>query len=254
MIHRLKKITDGLYRGSAPSPEDLLFLKYKLGINKIVSLDELSGKKIDRAAKLLGIKHIMDPINYDSKASLLNFFKHNLKKLLLDNGPTFIHCCAGKDRTGLVSAIFECKYMGVKPEDAIKEAKSLGFGIGIDPKITKLYEKLINLCKPEKDVNNADIVSETRDYISDNRGGVLDEAHQGSFSPYLSPTRMYPYDAVYKDVDSQSPTRENYKQLTKEDLDNMKEDEAVPAVGVYNNDAGVAGFGPTLNMSGFIYD
>lgn len=253
MIHRLRKITDGIYRGSAPSPDDVKQLHDNLGIKKIVSLDYASGKAISRVCKLLGIKHIMVPIDSDHlKATLLNLFKHNLKDLLEKDGPTFVHCRAGKDRTGFVSALFKCKYLGTDPEEALEEAKSLGFGINCDPKMIKTFEKLIRACKPAKDKNEADIVSNEREYKSDFRDGFLDTHHDGSFAPYLSKTRQYPMDAVYNYIVDQSPTRENYpayKSIKEHDhRDN------VPLVGVFDNNAGIRGFGPVDNAGGFIYE
>src|SRR5574338_821203 len=106
MIHKLRKITDGVYRGSAPSPADVKQLHDNLGIKKIVSLDYEDGKRIDRTCKLLGIKHIMAPIDHGNlKATLIDLFKHDLKDLLTKDGPTFLHCHAGKDRTGFVAAL-----------------------------------------------------------------------------------------------------------------------------------------------------
>lgn len=249
MIHRLREITKGLYRGSAPTPKDVLWLKENLGINKIVSLDQETGEKIDRACKMLGITHVKQYLD-GSKRTLLQLLHHNLKDLLMNGGPTFIHCHEGKDRTGLVSALFECKYLGMDPEKAIEKAKSLGFGVGVDPRIVYLYEKIIRSCKPAKDTNSADIVSNEREYKGDNRDSFLDEGHQGSFAPYLDHTRQYPYDITYNPINDQSPTRQNYDQPIKEH-DNRDE---IPQVGIYNNDAGVGGFGPTENAGGFIYD
>jgi hypothetical protein len=248
-------IPNKLYRGSAPSPEDVKYLKDKFNIKKIISLDGASGNRISRSCKLLGISQIMLPIGIENtKKDLLHIFrKYNLKKLLLNDGPTFIHCFAGKDRTGLICALFECKYLGVDPEDAIKEAKLLGFGIGVDPKIINLFEKLIRSCKPEKsDVNDASIVENEREYIGDNRDSFLDEGRQGSFAPYLSPTRQHPVDALYSYIDDQSPTRENY-QSENPFIDTSHKD-VIPVVGLFNNESGARGFGPTENYSGFFYD
>lgn len=261
MIHRLRKVADGLFRGSAPNPKDVLWLKEILGIKKIVSLDKETGDRIDRACKMLGINHVKAYIDYDRR-SLYNVLSHNLKTLLLDGGPTYLHCAAGKDRTGLLAALFKCKYMGMNPEDAITEAKSLGFGIGISPETTHLYEKIIRSCKPSKDpdVNSADIVGNERDYIGDNRDSYLDEAQRGSFAPYLDHTRQNPMDAVYVYINDQSPTRENYQQTWKEPKERLEEDainshdDTIPQVGVFNNDAGQGGFGPTENYGGFFYD
>jgi protein tyrosine/serine phosphatase len=257
MIHRLRKVTDQLYRGSAPSPKDVLWLKENLGIKKIVSLDKIAGDRIDRTTKLLGIKHIICPIGHPNfKHSLLHFLKHDLKELLLEGGPTYVHCQAGKDRTGLAVALVQCKYLGKSPEDALEEAKSLGFGLDVDPKPIHVFEKLIKACKPakDKDTNHADIVSNEREYISDNRDSFLDEGHQGSFAPYLNVTRQNPQDALYNFVVDQSPTRENYHHGKPIKEHESQEEDVVPMVGVYDNDAGGRGFGPAENNGGFIYD
>lgn len=253
MIERFRVVIPNvLYRGSAPSPNDIKWLKDKLGVKKIVSLDKQSGERVNRVCKLLGIQHIKMYIQDDRK-TLLNFLTQDLKKLFLEGGPTFCHCFAGHDRTGLAMALVQCKFLGVKPEKAIQEAKSLGgFGIDFPPSLAKLYEKIIRSCKPIKDNNSADIVSNERTYIGDNRDSFLDEAHQGSFAPYLDPTRMFPYDAVYNEINDQSPTRENYNQETSS---MVNEDQAIPNVGVYNNDGGgINGQGPCINSGGFIYD
>jgi hypothetical protein len=252
MIHRLRKVTDGLFRGSAPNAKDVLWLKEILGIKKIVSLDQETGDKIDRACQMLGIQHVKAYINH-TRQSLYHALNHNLRDLLLDGGPTYVHCAEGKDRTGLIVALFKCKYMGMDPDKAIEEAKSLGFGVGVDPQVTHLYEKIIKSCKPAKDTNHADIVGNEREYISDNRDTYLDESRQDSWAPYLDHTRQDPMDAVYNYINDQSPTRENYNQEPiKQHNDNK--DETIPQVGVFNNDAGSRGFGPTENYGGFFYD
>lgn len=252
MIQRFRKITPMLFRGSAPSPKDVLRLKNELGINKIVSLDEASGERISRTCKLLSINQVKIYLD-GSRQTLLELLNHNLKSLLLDDGPTFFHCQAGKDRTGLLAALFKCKYMGMSPDSALDEAKSLGFGLGVNPKVIKLYENIIKACKPEVDSNSADIVSNEREYIGDNRDSFLDEGHQGSFAPYLSKTRQDPMDAVYNYIDDQSPTRQNYQDY-KSIKEHNQEEDVIPLVGVFNNDAGARGFGPTENYGGFFYD
>lgn len=257
MIYRFREIIPNvLYRGSAPTPRDVFFLKNKYNINKIISLDYEDGKKISKACKMLGVEQVLLPIGLDDVYSdLFKIFKYNLRDLLLIGGPTFIHCHAGKDRTGLLSALFKCKYMGMDPEEAIEEAESLDFGIGLDPKITNLFKKLIRSCKPENDNfleqnSGSNIVSNQREYISDNKSSFLDESRQGSFAPYLTPTRQYPIDALYSYINDQSPTRENYDR----EVQKGTEHDVVPLVGVFDNNGGVRGFGPTEPASGFIYD
>lgn len=254
MIQRfIEVVPKKLFRGSAPTPQDVKLLKDKFNINKIISLDEQAAKSIHRACKLLGIKQVVLPIGLDNvKKDLLNIFKYDLKKLLLDDGPTFVHCQAGKDRTGLMIALFKIKYLGMDPEEAIAEAESLGFGIGVDDNIINLFKKLIRNAKPSK--NKIDefstIVSNERQYIGDNRDTFLDESRQGSFAPYLTPTRQYPMDALYVYINDQSPTRENYKEVNP--YIEPKEN-SIPQVGLFNNDAGIHGAGPAEPVGGFIY-
>jgi len=258
MINKFRTvIPNKLYRGSSPSPQDVKHLKEKLGIKKIVSLDQKAGERIDRVCNLLGIKHIKMYINPGRK-SLLHFVSQDLKKLFLEGGPTFVHCHYGKDRTGLACALVKCKYFGESPEKAIAEAKSLGFGVGVAPEVTYLYEKIIRSCKKSKDENSADIVSNEQEYQGDNRDSFLDEGHQGSFSPFLDGgIRQYPYDAPFNFINEQAPTRENFRNDNFDDdngtLREEAESDSVPVVGVFDNDAGIRGVGPTDLPGGFIY-
>jgi hypothetical protein len=257
MIHRFVEVIPNLlFRGSAPSPDDVRLLKEKLKINKIISLDQLDADRISRACKLLDIEQVIIPIEFDSLyEDIFKLLKFNLKELLLDNAPTFVHCHAGKDRTGLLIGLFKTKYLGMDPEDAINEAVSLGFGVGLDPKVVTLFKKLIRNSKLEKDnlmskLDGSNIVSNQREYISDNRDTFLDEGRRGSFAPYLTPTRQYPMDALYVYINDQSPTRENYNRPVQP----AENKDIVPLVGLFNNDAGIRGVGPVENYSGFFYD
>lgn len=254
MLHRLRQVTKGLYRGSAPTPQDLQWLHDKLGIRKVVSLDHDSGEKIARSCKLLGI-HQVKVYVYD-RPSLMRLLQHNLKELLIDGGPTYVHCLHGKDRTGLLCALFECKYLGKSPAEALDEAKKLGFGIGVDPKFVHLYEELIKQCKPVGDNNSADIVSNEREYRGDNRDSYLDEARRDSFSLYLDHTKQAPADNVYNPLYDQSPTRQNYEEYRNPHKNPRIQDgsDELPMVGQYDNGAGLLGAGPVFPAGGFLSD
>ena len=61
VIVRFREVVPGkLYRGSAPTPDDVVSLHEKLGVRKIVSLDEKTGDRIERACRLLGIRHVKE--------------------------------------------------------------------------------------------------------------------------------------------------------------------------------------------------
>jgi hypothetical protein len=251
MIRRFRTVVPNkLYRGSAPSPNDVMELKEKLGINKIVSLDQKAGDRIVRACKLLGIEHIKLYIDWDRK-TLYHALNQNLKHLLIDDGPTYLHCERGKDRTGLIVALFKCKYLGMEPHQALAEAKSLGFGIGMHPATVNLYQKLILSCQQAKpDQNSADIVSNEREYVGDNRDSFLDEVHRGDFSAQLDHTKQDPMDALYPHTMDQVPSRENYPDTSLFQHDpNMTI--TAPNVGDYDNESGLAGAGPVERVDGW---
>lgn len=199
MIKRFLKVNDNLYRGGAPSVQDVIDLK-KMGINKIVSLDEMSGKKIDRICKLLGIEHVIVPLDVSKPRSILSLLGFDLYNLLIDNGPTFVHCHEGKDRTGMVVAMFKCKYEGWSFEKATREAIKIGFGLGLPPKTIHMYLQLIkDYCQPKDDENSADIVENSRP-ASKWDGTVIDNADISSFAPYLDFGTQYPYNSEYDQV------------------------------------------------------
>jgi hypothetical protein len=260
MIERFRKITDGLYRGSAPSENDVKNLHKYLNIKKIVSLDKETGEAINNICNNLGIEHIIIPLN-GRKGPLAKLMSYDLYDLLMSGGPTYIHCMAGKDRTGLVSAMFKCLYMDWTYDQAMQEAKSLGFGVGVSPFIVGMYSNILKkICQQKEESSNnlhgTDIVHNERNYKSDSdgRGSYLDQAHQGSFAPYLSKTRQYPYDNSYNPIYDQSPTRYNYPTLIDPYTQEPPNTDGVPMVGYYNTDAGVRGFGPAEPYGGFIYD
>jgi hypothetical protein len=255
LIKRFIKVTNDLYRGSAPSAEDVTNLHQYFNVRKIVSLDADAAAKIDKITKALGIKHIIIPINGRDIDPIITLVSQDFKKLFLEDGPTFVHCLAGKDRTGMVIAMLQCKYLGVPCENAIKEAFKIGFGIGLNPSVTKFYlnviKKYCNCAQgnsSHNDSNSADIVDNSRPG-DDWRGSVLDAADISSFAPYLDYDRQYPYDAVYDYTNQQYPTRNN------RDLEKVKNEDGrgsdVPLVGLYDNDSGVHGTGPVEPGNGF---
>lgn len=256
MIKRFRKVTKDLYRGSAPSENDVRNLHKYLKINKIVSLDKATGDAIDGVCHDLGIEHIIIPLN-GRRDSLLKLFSYDLHDLLMNNCPTFFHCLEGKDRTGFLAALYKCSYMGWTYDRAMEEAKSLGFGVGVSPFIIGLYSNLLKKCCKEKsDKNDASsIVDAARDYkvSGDGRGSYLDQATNGSFAPFLSPQRQYPYDPVYSPAVDQSPTRENQaiKPYVEVGTDSKKPVN-MPLIGGYDNVTGIGGAGPISFYSGFL--
>ncbi len=145
-MKRFFRVNDNLFRGGSPSIDDISKLKNNFNIKRIVSLDEESGKHISRVCKALDIEQIIISIDVSKNSTLSKLFKYNIIDLLKDNSPTFVHCLQGKDRTGLVIGIFRCtdSEYNWSCDKSFKEAKSFGFGTGLNEKTKSLYKKLIS--------------------------------------------------------------------------------------------------------------
>lgn len=257
MIHRfIEVLPHKLYRGSAPSPQDVINLYKHYGIRKIVSLDKDTGHAIEKVCKMLQIEHVLIPLHPTAVSikPLIHLLQQDLYKLLIEGGPTYVHCYQGKDRTGLVVAMFKCQYMGMDCHAALDEAKRIGFGIGLEPKVIKLFEKLIcKSCKSKhnhtkKDDNDADIVGNSREHY-DFMGSVIDSATMQSFAPFMDGSKWQPYSPQYYYVYDQYPTRTNFDLPVDGPI--KFEDDTIPQIGIYDDSAGVRGFGPVELGSGF---
>lgn len=157
---RFSKVTDGLFRGGKPSSNDLHLLKEK-GIKKIVSLDEEIGKSIRPICKKLGLEHMIVGLTdgNDPKVSVL---KKIVIPSLLDNGPTYVHCRHGKDRTGMCIAMFRV-HSGWPVYDALSEAYDFDMGKGLKTPSKESYYNAVNEYANSMDSSSAiDAVSKTR--------------------------------------------------------------------------------------------
>jgi hypothetical protein len=260
MIYNFRKISNNLYRGSAPSIEDVIILDKKFNIKKIVSLDEDAGKRIDRACRLLDINHVMLPIDVGKKLSLIKFLNQDVVELFDHGGPTYVHCIHGKDRTGLACAMYRCEKQNWSCGEALEEAKSFGFGIGVDPRIIKLYIKLIkNACGCSKnDTNHTefgyDIVSNQREYPSDYADYTLGNWEQQSWSPYEDyRVKAWPGSTQQIDYPEQYSSREDYGLDDTTPDSSMDYGRGFPQPGGWDTSIlGINGTGPSLVGSGYI--
>lgn len=98
------------------------------------------------------------------------------------------------------------------------------------------------------DVNNADIVSNQRDYRYDNKDSYLNDANRSSIAPYMDPSRTYP-DRDYPLLREQSSTRQNYNQEKKFNTDII-----MPNVGLYDNSGPMKGISPVESPGELIYN
>jgi protein tyrosine phosphatase (PTP) superfamily phosphohydrolase (DUF442 family) len=117
------KVSETLWRGSQPTAEGFRNLE-KLGVKTIVSFRH----DHDDLPLLRGtnLKYLRIPSRayHPTDAHLARFLR-----LMLDpaNGPVFIHCAQGRDRTGYNAAAYRMVVQGWSAEEAIAEMKRFRF-------------------------------------------------------------------------------------------------------------------------------
>jgi protein tyrosine/serine phosphatase len=117
-----------LWRSAQPSEEALVRMK-KHGLKTVINLrrDESNDSWEKAVAEKIGLGYYYFPMEAQDE--------HDLEKIdqilavIQDpaNQPALIHCAGGKDRTGLIAAIYKIQYTDQKFEDVHKEMLMLGY-------------------------------------------------------------------------------------------------------------------------------
>lgn len=256
MIKNLQAVRQNLLRGSAPKLADISFLSQAFGVKKIISLDQETGLFIAPLCKKRKIEQVIIPLNVGDKSSLKYLLNYNVHELIDPAIPTFVHCLHGKDRTGFFIALVRITLDHWSYQEAMDEAKSFGFGIGVDPSMIALYEKLLKHLSPKKDSNQADIVSNTLE-SNQYRDYTLDALYPLSFAPYGDPdVRKFPYSNVYPYFDdAQYPTRADYglKGIDMDHEETIPSGDHIPMTGIFDSGVQMTNIsGPSLIGGGFV--
>jgi hypothetical protein len=183
-MDRFAVVDDMLLRGSAPDADDLAMLKNVWKVKNILSLDEESGEKINPACRKLGLKHLVLPLS-DGNGPL-NAKLASIVPVLSRNGPTYVHCYHGQDRTGMAVAMYRVAN-GWSLRKALKEAYEHEMGLRFkedeEDKYRSYYGAVAKFAHGgygQEDVNDAspasDIVELARDILSEtNREPASDD-------------------------------------------------------------------------------
>lgn len=115
------------FRGGQPSAEGLRQL-HALGVRTVVNLrhrtDEMDAER--QAAEALGMRWVNLPMRYWWRPSRrqVREFLHVVRTA---QGPIYIHCRQGRNRTSTMAAIYRMAQNGWSADNAYREA--LGFGL-----------------------------------------------------------------------------------------------------------------------------
>lgn len=119
------KINDNIYRSAQPTEVGMAQLKHEIGIKTIIDLrafhsdtDEIGSTSLLNERLHVNAWHIEN----EDVIKVMRILSHQ------ENGPFLIHCQAGADRTGLMSAMYRIFYHGWTKEQAIDEMVNGGYG------------------------------------------------------------------------------------------------------------------------------
>jgi protein tyrosine/serine phosphatase len=153
-IANFSKVNDFLYRGGRPNSAGLSYLQ-SLNVRTVINLQggDLNNPRYRAFMKWWEPGELANAIaaemNLSESLGLLFFSKPldaldpvsdeddvRIDEILAIMGnpamrPVFVHCEHGVDRTGLIIALYEVKYLGMSPDDAYNEWRASGHkGIG----------------------------------------------------------------------------------------------------------------------------
>lgn len=242
--NKFRKVSAEIYAGAMPNLENLIQLKKQYNIKYILTLNEDGASKIEnylmqinqKLSKLQQIKHIVIPISPSATIldDNLKYLIRNIREILDNNQPIYLHCAQGQDRTGLAIGIFLIKKFNKDFESALSEIKRYGFGNGINKRTYTLYLTILKTLSEhrEMDISSADDAAflSRQTFLS----GLNPQA-QGvqSFAPFAD----IPYQSL-----------ENFDDF----LEETRSYQGVPMMGSYHNMGPIRGTGPVENSAGGI--
>jgi len=129
-IPKLSEVDPGaVYRGAQPTElADYQRLRDEFGVRTIINLRKDETVEQERVTvEALGMKFMSFPMtamSYPSKKKMNRIYAAMTNP---DLQPVFIHCKAGKDRTGLAVGLYRVKKQNWDRHDAYQEMLSFGF-------------------------------------------------------------------------------------------------------------------------------
>ena len=120
------QVDNHLFRGAQPSAPEFQTLAH-MGIKTVLDLREeshASGEQ--RIVEAAGMRYISLPMHGMEAPSDQQIARALAVIEDAGNGPVFVHCRRGADRTGTVIACYRISHDGWRNEQALREARSFG--------------------------------------------------------------------------------------------------------------------------------
>lgn len=138
------KVHDGLYRGSWPNAEQLNRMRNALGIKTVVTLHSNYGEEPRKLAQLRS-QLLSGMFHYDLEVQSASSFIVAAQTVIGLEGPTYIHCSAGANRTGktvlIAQILLDCNSGRVVTQPRLQQYLSQALEFGFDHE--KSYKRVL---------------------------------------------------------------------------------------------------------------
>lgn len=123
-LSNVGRVAPGILRGAQPGPEGYETLR-KMGIKTVINLRSRHGEK--KAVEAKGLRSVEIPM--DAMKNVDPAAVRKVLSVMVDpaNQPVFVHCTLGKDRTGVVVAVYRMEVEGWSEAEAEAEMDAFGF-------------------------------------------------------------------------------------------------------------------------------
>ncbi len=154
------KVTDTLFRGSWPSVKQLNRMQNTLGVKTIATLHSNYGEEPSKLAKLK--KELPSGMSL-CEVEVLDASSFILAAQTVINieGPTYVHCSAGANRTGktvlIAQILLDCNYGRVVTQQQLQKylSQALEFGFDYEKTYKRILEEALKILLSQGRINIA---------------------------------------------------------------------------------------------------
>jgi protein tyrosine phosphatase (PTP) superfamily phosphohydrolase (DUF442 family) len=117
-------VAPGIFRGAQPTPEGYATLK-AMGVRTVINLRTRHGGR--KAVEAAGMRYVEIPMSFWKNVDPAVVRMALSAMTDPASQPVFVHCSRGKDRAGVVAAVYRMEVDGWSMEEAVSEMEAFGF-------------------------------------------------------------------------------------------------------------------------------
>ena len=210
-VKNFGRVTDRFFRGGAVTPEGVENLA-QMGVRTIIDLRDSPDADEPAVCKDNGIRYLNFPMTGHEAPSNQDV-GDILHIIQTAKEPVYVHCSAGKHRSGTIAALYRTRVQGWSKEKAWAEQQSYGFGTPEEH--PELYDYVYGSQAREIALNDAPS-DEDRDYKDDGKS----EGKKHKSSKYSKDDG----DHGYKDDEKSEGKKHKSSKSSKDDDDHGHKD------------------------------